>query len=355
MITNMRSWRGRSRQGRVVLADTDFSMVIEGSAVDDHLIPVRDLAPALLALGEMFHDANRLFNPPEAEVTLSIRATDAGSFEVHLVLSTVADWSTLFNSDVANSLINLKELIIGGAAGVFWLIRRINKRRVVDQQPSGTDPSRTRITLADGTVIDAPSDTVKLYNETRTKRLAAEVVAPLDRDGVERIRFESADIQTTVSISEGEVGAFAADGGDLSNRRLVNTEVGSVALTLESVPLIDGLPWRVNDGDSSHRARMADEAFTTRVVSQAEAFTAGDYLLARVRRDQYQNVDTGRLSNEWTIERVERHVPAVETVEQPTLSPASDDLLPENTIGPDDYSEDGFPDTPPPRALPPGS
>jgi len=52
---------------------------------------VGDLAPALLALGEIFHEANALRYPDGAPVRLEIRAFNTGSFDVALSLDADRD------------------------------------------------------------------------------------------------------------------------------------------------------------------------------------------------------------------------------------------------------------------------
>ncbi|HVA89550.1 MAG TPA: hypothetical protein VNL71_06880, partial [Chloroflexota bacterium] len=49
-------------------------------------MPVAELAPSLLALGQIFHEANGLVNPAGPKVSLEVRAHEGGSFEVALAL-----------------------------------------------------------------------------------------------------------------------------------------------------------------------------------------------------------------------------------------------------------------------------
>ncbi len=50
----------------------DFSVAYEGSSLDNHAMEVRDLAPALLALGQSVDRANTLLNGERASVSLQI-------------------------------------------------------------------------------------------------------------------------------------------------------------------------------------------------------------------------------------------------------------------------------------------
>ena len=60
------------------MAEVDFAVEYDGPALQAGRMPVRDLAPALLALGEIFTDASRVFYPEREPVALNIEATREG-------------------------------------------------------------------------------------------------------------------------------------------------------------------------------------------------------------------------------------------------------------------------------------
>ena len=64
----------------------EFVLTYDGEALQAHRMAVADLAPALLALGEIFHEANEASDPNAPRVSLEIRAFDSGSFDVTLSL-----------------------------------------------------------------------------------------------------------------------------------------------------------------------------------------------------------------------------------------------------------------------------
>jgi hypothetical protein len=69
------------------MAETAFDLTYEGDAIAEGRMPIRDLAPALLALGEMFAEASELVEPSRPPASLNIEATGKDSFVVHLVLA----------------------------------------------------------------------------------------------------------------------------------------------------------------------------------------------------------------------------------------------------------------------------
>lgn len=68
------------------MAHTEFGVAYDGPALADHTMDVRDLAPALLALGDLFVAAGRVVEKDAEPPSLQIRATAGGSFVVDLAL-----------------------------------------------------------------------------------------------------------------------------------------------------------------------------------------------------------------------------------------------------------------------------
>jgi len=64
--------------------DENLTLVFDGSGVEKGEIDVQDLAPALLALGDLIQSANNVINGDRAKISVCVRATAEGSFEVDL-------------------------------------------------------------------------------------------------------------------------------------------------------------------------------------------------------------------------------------------------------------------------------
>src|SRR4051794_41687896 len=105
-------------------------------------MPVRELAPALLALGELFAVASETLHKDWRAVSLNIEATSEGSFYVHLYLEAEQAWDqfvNIFSSKQLSALSNLTQVVIGtgGAVGVFALIKKLRGRAAaVESSPT---------------------------------------------------------------------------------------------------------------------------------------------------------------------------------------------------------------------------
>ena len=113
-----------------------FSIAYDGIAVADGRMSIKDLAPALLAVGELFDAANAILNEDAAKVEAHVKATSEGSFEVFLefvqtgLLNQVV---SLFSGDKVTAILQMKELIFGtltlGGGGVIALVKCLRGKK----------------------------------------------------------------------------------------------------------------------------------------------------------------------------------------------------------------------------------
>ena len=63
------------------MSKTDFKISYGGPAVENGTMDVSDLAPALLAVGEIFREINKELNGERAEVKTNVVAVKEGCFD----------------------------------------------------------------------------------------------------------------------------------------------------------------------------------------------------------------------------------------------------------------------------------
>jgi hypothetical protein len=283
------------------VADTAFQVTYDGPALASGRMPVRDLAPALLALGDLFADASALIYPDRKPVALSIEATEQGSFVVRLILETRDRLVDIFGSDAAQALLALKEYIVGAGAGLFWLIKHLRGRRVArHDEPK---PGVVRLTLEDGTTVEIPAETFRLYQSLTVRRKARQVVEPLTREGIERLAFED-DRAVTISLQTDEVELY--DVPQDAELKLGEHEIPMV-VSISSVAFVEGNKWRLTDGDNTFHASIDDAEFIRRVEQGIEAFRKGDML--RVRMQIVQSQRESGLHTDYHVAEVLEHIP----------------------------------------------
>lgn len=291
--------------GSSAVSETSFEVVYDGPALGSGEMAVRDLAPALLALGEMFTQGSAILYPDREPASLHIRTTREGSFVVHLVLD-ASTWKHVIDflsGDALTALLNLRDVVLVGSTSLFMLIRRIAGRKVVSK--TQTEPGTVRLELEGGTVIEGvPADVVTLFEHVSMRDNAREVIEPLRREGIERFEART-DGVTRLTVEKDDIEAFQADLGDA---KPVSESLSPNVLLTVLKPSFSDHRWRVTPGSDSEAfwAEMRDEAFLAR-VARGESFQAGDRLRADLRMVQSE-LPSGRLQITRSIEYVSDHI-----------------------------------------------
>lgn len=300
------------------MAETDFAVIYDGPAVASSRMEVTDLAPALLALADVFRDANAVLNPDSPPVSLQIQATDTGSFDVGLVLAhegLIDQITTFFSSDPSTALLNLKEYVIGGGTGLFFLIRWLKGRRAAQERRNdGSVVYRT----ADGDSLVIPQEVDRLYRNVRIRRRIREVIQPLTRNGIEVVKFRTAETEIELEVAEDDVESF--DVPTEVEEALFDTRM-TMAVSIAAPAFVEDNKWRLSDGERTFFASIEDKNFLQR-VDDGEPFRKGDILEAEMHITQTRT-ETG-LHTDWTVERVVQHIPRARPIEIPLFTEEDD-------------------------------
>jgi len=266
-----------------MMAKSTFEVAYTGPDLVDGSMEITELAPALLAIAAVFSEASEILYPDHERVSLSIKATEEGSFLVQLFLSSVDGlWDTLtgfMTSTGITAIVNLQQLVLsgGGTIGVIETIRYLRNRKILNQYESPDRPGNVILECDDGR-IEIPAEVMLLLASAGIRRRARQIVAPLTRDGVEAVTFT--DSFTELVIVKEDVEAFDVPAEaetpmlDQTNRAI---------LQVVSPVLTEDRKWRLTDGSTSFLASIEDELFLERVHSGEEAFRAGDTLTCRLR------------------------------------------------------------------------
>jgi hypothetical protein len=167
------------------MSRASFTIAYDGPALRDGAMDVRDLAPALLAVGQLFDAANTVLNRDQATVKISVTASGQGSFEISFdVLQSIASQITsFFAGEHITGAVNLKEIVFGGGAGLIWLIAKLRGRK--PERIERLSDSHVRITIGTES-FDVPLALVRLYQDLAVRSAAQKVVAdPLRREGID--------------------------------------------------------------------------------------------------------------------------------------------------------------------------
>jgi hypothetical protein len=296
------------------LSSTSFRIAFEGEPFSDGEIAVNELAPALLALGDVIQAANRALNGERAEARLKLRATNTGSFEALLsvdvsMIGAIRDMLDLVAESpnrvvAANNLLDL--LLKGGAvlAGLFAVVKFLKGRKPekVDQLENG----QTSITVNHTTII-VDNRTVALLEDLPTREALEDFSEKaLGIIGVTALRLGEKGSETEVLLTPAERSSFRVP-QTIDEEPLLEIIEREVLLKIVTSHFRDGYKWRFTDGgERPFTADIEDTAFLNSVTEGKTTLSANDTLRCMVREEQ--SLTSSGLSKEIKVVRVVEHI-----------------------------------------------
>lgn len=299
---------------RAMSATVHFSIKYDGPALESHQMDVRELAPALIALSNMLEEANKVAFPDSASVKVNVQGNfKGGSFGVDLIaIQSITDQIvSIFSGPEASAFSNLKSILeaiglivgTGGAGGgLIGIIKWLRGRK-----PSSIKTSGDRVVFE--VVEESISETFevdlvagRLYQSRVVRKALANVVKPLERDGID-IFASGQDGQTAEVIRKDDAPWFTVAESDADI--VSDTVAEHVLLQIESAVFKDDNKWRFSDGSGSFFAEVADPIFVNKINSGDERFGKGDVLIVDLRR--IQTISDNGLKMEYAIVRVHEH------------------------------------------------
>lgn len=285
------------------MSTEEFVLKFDGPALGEHEMDVEALAGSLLALSGAIKRAQQIADPKSDPVSLHIKATEAGSFEVDLamVLPSMASYvMDMLTGRDATAVVNAGAILTLTVNAWGW-VKRLRGRKVTASETSVD--GATKLTLEDGTVVTIPETVARVASDIEFRKRTEKMVEPLGRDGVDGISLRRV-VEEEVLITIGKRDAPYFETPALPDvEAVVNTE--EVLLSPLSISF-DWRQWRVNDGASSFGVAVADEAFRERVDQGMVRIGRDDLFKVRMRTEQTPK-QGGGIKISRIVERVLEH------------------------------------------------
>lgn len=297
------------------MSQADFTLTYDGPALRAHEMNVRDLAPAMLGVGEVFDALNTLYNGKAAEIAVNVRAHEPGCFTV--IFDVIQH---IKSGTEVTAAIKLKEIVFGSvsaAGGLIWLIRKL-KGRTPDRVEKLT-PGMVRLFIEEE-IYDIPVQLLQAYKELSVRRALERFISrPLRKIGINEVRIDSQG-QELARIDKPEGEYFAAP--ELPDDVLID-DTRRAAFTITDLSFDEDGRWKLNDGSNPIKAAITDQDFLARIEADEIRFAKHDVLVCMVHFVQKRS-GKGTLVNEYTVTEVLEHIAAPrqlkllgETEEQP--------------------------------------
>lgn len=298
---------------RQVNPNTELTVTFDGQAVDDGEIDVRDLAPTLLAMGELIQTANEVLNGDKSQIIVRVRATQRGSFDAVLSLTEAIEHARPLlkvlaeNKDGIDALTQLATLIfapIGGGIAGLWAYLLVAKGRKPDKiEEQGGD---IHYHFGDISIVSNPALN-KLIQDKAVRDLAYKSLAALNTDGIESIGVRRGNQPKAIKITKKEVPYFAPPEEAESNIQ-ETTKTSRTMVQIISLSFKEENKWRVTEGAETYTVVISDNEFNRRVARSEISFSKGDILDCDLM--ETQTVSSRGLKKEREIVLVHEHIPA---------------------------------------------
>lgn len=300
-----------------MLSPAHFRLTYDGAALEHHEMDVRELAPALLAAGDMLEAATRALNGDRVKAQVNVRASfKTGSFGIDLNL--VTDWllkvRDIFASDTASAAANALEIVgaLGlvawkGKIGLLAVLKWLRGRRI--DKVELTDKTARLIVEQDSLVIELT--VLALLRDLAVREALDKLLSPLDQDGIDTFACGS-DSGFEQVITKPERAWFYTP---VLEDDLVLDDVRKMAFSIVALAFKEDNKWRLYDGAATIHAAIADTDFLTRVDQNVETFAKGDMLICMVRVRQWQTPSGAR--TEYEVTEVLEHRQAARQIKLP--------------------------------------
>ena len=231
-----------------------FRITYDGPALEAHEMDVRELSPALLAVGDLLESANRVLYGTKAQIKVNVRASfKTGSFGIDLtVVHGLLDQLTeLFVSKEASALANAAQIIgalgfagVAGYKGLVGVLKWLRNRKItnVEIRENGA------VLHVDDDQLEIELAVLALLRDYNTRRELANVIyKPLQREGIDTFAVGQ-DESIEIVVQRAEAAWFVAP--EMEDEQIDDTEF-ETSVQISRIEFSEDNKWRFTDGVTS--------------------------------------------------------------------------------------------------------
>jgi hypothetical protein len=298
-----------------------FFIKYEGPILEDNEMDIKELAPALLAVADLFEEANSVLNKGTAKITVGVKGSfKSGSFGIDF--SVVQDiYQHIINfinqEEVITALLILQILgldVLSVGKGLIPLLKKIGRRKITAIKNENEREVSIILTNEDGNLeeITTQRNVFLLFKNIRIRNSIEKIISePLSKEGIDKFIIVDKTKQESLVISKEEKDYFVAP--NVSDEFLGET-VTDAFLQIVNLAFRNENKWRFSRGENTFYASIEDQEFLNRVENN-ERFSKNDILQVRLRLREYLSDNGIRI--DYCIEKVLDHRSAARQLSLP--------------------------------------
>lgn len=293
------------------MSEARIQIAYDGKALARGEMDVRQLAPALLAIGDLLESVNKALNNDAASVNVRVKSDfKQGSFEIDFIV--IQSWAEQVKMLVTGAGRAISASYIAGLIGftasasgligvnlidaIRWL-----KGRKIEQVDKGKGDTVV-IKAGPGSTIVVNKYVNQLVQDRDVRQNLDATLKPLESPGIDTFDVRQ-NGETIQRITKNEMDIFRTPPEE--EERLVQMKQ-TMVLELVSPVFKDDRKWEFTDGDAKITATIEDGLFLADVEEGRTAFAKGDQLFVDLVKTQSRKGK--RLVTENIIVRVREHV-----------------------------------------------
>ena len=289
-----------------ITESNSFSMRYDGPDLVDHAICINDLAPALISLGDLLNEANRILNHGSPKLSIKVKAFQEGSFTVDILVdqTLLEHAKDLLTGKTVSSVANVCSILgIGGLSGIIYLVQWLKGN--APKKAVQTSPNTIEITNIENNVITLSNDVYNVYRSPLARKALYNVVKPAQTEGITSVEFFSDD-KKPVKVVASEVPFFHPDCHDeelKESEREVYVNVENAWLSGQ-----EKRKWKFREGEdgAAWNAEMEDIEFIDKLTSGTISLSGADTLRVLLKQTQYNS--GGVIKSNYIVLKVLEHI-----------------------------------------------
>jgi hypothetical protein len=299
------------------MSTSQFTLSYDGDELRTGQMDVRELGPALLAVGDLLSEANQEVNGGRVTLSVNVQAGfEKGSFDISLItnqgpLSELMSIVTGEHIIVASALV----MLLFGGRGLLDLLKFLAGNKPEKLEPQEND--RIRLT-ANHSSITVSVNVFKFYGNPSMRQAVKPLVNPLKRPGIDTLKAISGN-KVILEVAKKDVPALTEI--DMEEKVISETEREGF-LQIHSLSFKEDNKWRLWDGTSSAFYAIEDEDFLRDIDQHSERFGKDDTLRCRIKVT-VRLTKEGQLRTELSVVKVLEHIGAARQPRLPLNPPFS--------------------------------